>query len=88
MKNKGVKILTGSRVTEILEDGLNYLSNGKAETLREIDTVVLATGTKPNNALMERLRGKSFPIFVIGDAKEPRKAAAAIAEGAEVGRKI
>jgi pyruvate/2-oxoglutarate dehydrogenase complex dihydrolipoamide dehydrogenase (E3) component len=88
LKNKGVKILTGARVTEILEDGVNYLHNGKAETLRGIDTVVLATGTRPNNALMEGIRGKSIPIFMIGDAKEPRKTPAAIAEGAEIGRKI
>ncbi len=36
----------------------------------------------------EGIKGKSIPILMIGDAKEPRKAPAAIAEGAKIGRKI
>jgi hypothetical protein len=37
---------------------------------------------------VEEIKGKSIPTFVIGDAKDPRKAVQAIAEGAEIGRNI
>jgi len=88
LRNKGVKIVTRAKVTEILEDGVTYLHNGTEKALRGFDTIVLATGTRQNNLLMEEIKGRSIPTFVIGDAKDPRKAVQAIAEGAEIGRKI
>jgi len=88
LKKKGVKIITQARVTEILEDGVIYLHEETAKNLRGFDTIVLATGTRPNSLLMEEIKGKSIPTFVIGDAKEPRNALKAIAEGAEIGRNI
>ncbi len=81
LKSKGVKIITQAGVTEILEDGVNYLYNGKTETLREFDTIVLATGTRPNSVLSEEIKGNPIPTFIIGDAKDPRKAVTAIARG-------
>jgi thioredoxin reductase len=83
-----VNIITQATVTEILEDGVIYLHNETEKALRGFDTIVLATGTKRNNLLMEEIKGKSIPTFVIGDAKDPRKAVEAIAEGAEIGRNI
>ncbi len=88
LRQKGVKIIIQARVTEILEDGVIYFQNETEKTLRGFDTIVLATGTRPNNLLMEEIRGKSIPTFIIGDAKDPRKAIQAIAEGAEIGCKI
>jgi 2,4-dienoyl-CoA reductase-like NADH-dependent reductase (Old Yellow Enzyme family)/thioredoxin reductase len=88
LRQKGVKIITQARVTEILEDGVIYLHNETTKTLRGFDTIVLATGTKQNNLLMEEIKGKSIPTFIIGDAKDARKAVQAIAEGAEIGCKI
>jgi 2,4-dienoyl-CoA reductase-like NADH-dependent reductase (Old Yellow Enzyme family)/thioredoxin reductase len=88
LRQKGVKIITDAKVTEILEDGVIYLHNGKSKMLRGLDTIVLATGTTPNNILVEEIKGKGIPTFVIGDAKAPRKAVEAIGEGAEIGRKI
>jgi NADPH-dependent 2,4-dienoyl-CoA reductase/sulfur reductase-like enzyme len=88
LQQKGVNIITQATVSEILEDGVAYLHNGTEKTLRGFDTIVLATGTKRNNSLVEEMKEKSIPTFVIGDAKEPRKAVQAIAEGAEIGRSI
>ena len=88
LRQKGVKIITQARVTEILEDGVIYLHNEIAKMLRGIDTIVLATGTRPNNLLMEKIKGKSVPAYIVGDAKDARNAVQAIAEGAEIGRKI
>ncbi len=81
-------MITGARVTEILADGVKYIKDGQEETLRGMDTMVLAIGTKPNNTLAENLKGRSTPAYMIGDAKEPRNAADAIAEGSEIGGTI
>lgn len=88
LKQKGVKILTGARVTEILEDGVVYVKDGRIERLRGMDTIVLATGTRSNVRLLEELGKRKVEVFVIGDAKSPRNAVHAIAEGAEIGRQI
>jgi hypothetical protein len=53
-----------------------------------MDTIVLALGAKSNDCLSEELNGSSCRTFVIGDAREPRRAVEAIKEGAEIGRTI
>ena len=40
------------------------------------------------NELASKIRGRIKEIYVIGDAKQPRKALDAIAEAAEIGRKL
>jgi len=86
--DKGVKIMTHTECVEVLEDGVRYRKNGKEGTIRGIHTVVLAMDTIPNDQLSQKLKGAAFAVHVIGDAKEPRKAKDAIAEGWEVGRSI
>jgi pyruvate/2-oxoglutarate dehydrogenase complex dihydrolipoamide dehydrogenase (E3) component len=88
LQNKGVKIITRATVTEILEDGVSYVRNNTTKSLRGFDTIVLATGTRSNTLHLDDIMGKSIHAYTIGDAKEPRNAVQAIAEGAEIGRKI
>jgi pyruvate/2-oxoglutarate dehydrogenase complex dihydrolipoamide dehydrogenase (E3) component len=88
LQSKGVRMITEARVTEILKDGVKYLQRGEEKVLRGMDTIVLAMGTRPNTVLRDKLQGSSIAIFVIGDAKVPRKAVDAIAEGSEVGRLV
>ncbi len=54
---------------------------------REIpaDTVVISPGMKPVNKLYEKLKDSVKEIYLVGDAKKPRKAIDAIYEGAHVG---
>jgi len=98
----GVRILTGMRVTEVSAAGLRVAptsqngepgengagKDGGEETLIPVDAVVLATGVQPADALARELDGKVAEVYVIGDAKTPRLALEAIAEGAEVARRI
>jgi NADH dehydrogenase FAD-containing subunit len=88
LTEKGVKIITGAKCVEILEDGVKYLKGGKEETLRGFNCIVCALGAVSNNQLGTALKGASFPVHVIGDAKEPRKSKEAIAEGWEIGRSL
>jgi len=45
-------------------------------------------GTQSVDELSKKIKGRVAEVYVIGDAKEPRKALEAIAEGAEIGRRI
>jgi len=86
LKSKGVEIIVGAKVMEILPDGVKYLKEGREETLLGVDHIVLAMGAKSENDLGEKVTG--IPTFIIGDAKHPRTALEAMAEGWEIGRKI
>jgi NAD(H)-dependent 7beta-hydroxy-3-oxo-delta4-cholenoic acid oxidoreductase len=84
----GVEILTSTRVKRFLEDGVVVERMGEEETIRGVDRIILSTGVTPHDPLSGKLRGKVRELHVIGDAREARSALQAIAEGAEVGRKI
>jgi 2,4-dienoyl-CoA reductase-like NADH-dependent reductase (Old Yellow Enzyme family)/thioredoxin reductase len=88
LRSKGVEIITGAKVVEILPDGVKYLQAGMEKEIRGMDTIVLAMGTTPNHALAEELRKVTRVFYVIGDVKEPRRALEAIEEGDEIGRSI
>jgi len=60
----------------------------KEETIHGMRTIVLAMGAKSVDVLSAELKGRVPEVYVIGDAKRPRKALEAIAEAAEVARKI
>lgn len=98
----GVQILTGIRATELSAAGLHVVPSAQAAgatdsgtgykgdqaTVIPVDAVVLATGARPVDALAREVAAKVAETYVIGDAKTPRLALEAIAEGAEVGRQI
>jgi NAD(H)-dependent 7beta-hydroxy-3-oxo-delta4-cholenoic acid oxidoreductase len=88
LREKGVRILTSATVKEILDDGVVVTRDGREEAICGMDCIILAMGAKSVDKLSEKIKDKVAEVYVIGDAKEPRKALEAIAEGAEVGRKI
>jgi len=88
LREKGVKIITSATVKEILDDGVVIVKDGQEETILGMDYIILAMGAKSVDKLSDKIKGKVAEVYVIGDAKEPRKALEAIAEGSEVGRKI
>ncbi len=83
----GVKILTKARAKEITPQGVIIQREEKEEFI-PADTVILATGVKPVNALYEHLQNKVKEVYLIGDAKEPRRALEAVAEGLAIAREI
>jgi 2,4-dienoyl-CoA reductase-like NADH-dependent reductase (Old Yellow Enzyme family)/thioredoxin reductase len=83
-----VSILTSATVVEILDDGVVLLREGKQESIQGVTNVILARGVESVDGLSERIRDKVTEVYVIGDAKEPRHALEAVAEGAEVARQI
>jgi 2,4-dienoyl-CoA reductase (NADPH2) len=83
----GVRTLTKASAKEITGQGV-VIDRGGREELIAGDTVVLATGAKSVNSLVDRIKGRVPETYVIGDAKSPRKALEAVAEGFEAGRTI
>jgi NADPH-dependent 2,4-dienoyl-CoA reductase/sulfur reductase-like enzyme len=88
LKGHGVNILTSATVTEILDDGVVFTRNGTTESIRGVVKVVLALGARSVDDLSEQLKDKVAEIYVLGDAKEPRRAIEAIHEGFEIAREI
>jgi NAD(H)-dependent 7beta-hydroxy-3-oxo-delta4-cholenoic acid oxidoreductase len=103
LREKGVEILTSTRVKEILPDGVRVVNTVKKilpdwTTVTEdgdeerdiggIDRIILAMGVQSLDDLSGSVGDSVAEVHVIGDAKEPRKALEAIAEGSEVARAI
>ncbi len=84
---KGVRLLTGVTYKRITGEGVEVvLPDGTSGTVLA-DSVILAAGATSNSSLYQALRGE-VPVFVAGDAVEPRGIREAIHEGAAIGRDI
>jgi 2,4-dienoyl-CoA reductase-like NADH-dependent reductase (Old Yellow Enzyme family)/thioredoxin reductase len=88
LAQENVRIITSALVKRITEDGVILERNDSEERLSSFDTIILALGVVPLNNLASRIQAKVKEMYVIGDAKQTRKAIDAIAEGTEVGRMI
>jgi mycofactocin system FadH/OYE family oxidoreductase 2 len=64
------------------------LYTGAAETLTDVDTVVLLTGAKASDELYFALKGRVESLHRIGDCVAPRKLDHAIYEGELAGREL
>jgi NADH dehydrogenase FAD-containing subunit len=84
---KGVKIRVMTQVKSIAKDEVEVGCKGRKEIL-PADTVVLATGVKENQELVEPLKGLKAEFYKIGDCVNPRKAFDAIHEGFETALRI
>ena len=88
LKEKGVQVLTCATVKAILEDGVVYSKDDREEQIRGVDFVILACGACSVDDISEKIKDKIVEVYVIGDAKQPRKALEAIAEAAELARSL
>ena len=89
LRKAEVKMLTRTKALEIQEDGILVENEKEGQFKIPADTIVIAVGYKPNNALYEDLK-ETFDgkIEIIGDAKKVRKLPDAIQEGFEIGIKL
>ncbi len=86
---KEVAIYCNSTVTGITEDGsVEIVQGGEQKTLGAFDSVVLAGGMRPVNALITELQGTIDNLQSVGDANTVRTVLEALEEGYEAGLKI
>ncbi len=81
LKEKGVKIMLNSKLTEVNNNKLLVEKEGKTESLENIDKIVIATGMK---SYIPFELNDNTPIHVIGDAHKVGKATEAIRDGYEL----
>ncbi len=87
LRQSDVTMMAKTKCIEIHDGHIIVEQEGERKTV-EADTVVIATGYEPVNELYTRLEGKVPELFLIGDAKGPRKCLEAVYEGAKIGREI
>ncbi len=89
LAKKNVRILTSVReFKQISPNGIHLVDKEGDEVFLEADNIVLATGTRPNNALSQSLKGKVPELYQAGDCIEPRRFLEAVHEGADAALRI
>lgn len=84
----GVDMLTSVKCTQVTERGLAIKDKEGHQRTIEADTIILASGSKPNQELQESLKGRVSEIHLAGDCVEPRDIMEAIHDGARVGHAL
>ncbi len=85
LRNHDVKLMPSLEVKHADEKYLYVLEKGTEVKWEKFDMHVLAMGLEPRDELLNSLNGFKGELYIIGDAKQPRKGADAIREGAEIG---
>ncbi|MDY7036391.1 MAG: FAD-dependent oxidoreductase [Thermodesulfobacteriota bacterium] len=83
----GVNILIRTRLLEVRDKGVIVDKDGEKQFL-EVDTVVLAVGSKPENELVKKLESKVPELYAVGDCVRPQRLLGAIHEGSEIALSI
>lgn len=84
--SKGVKINTSTKVLEIKDKKVLVEKMNKEEILNSFDHIILCCGSKSKDNLYKDIKNLVPEAHIIGDAKSPRKALQAVAEGSTLGR--
>jgi len=80
VKESGVSVYTDAKAKAITAEGLVIEQGGEEKTL-PCDTLIVAVGLVPNNALADELTARGIKVVTAGDAKAPRKILQAVREG-------
>jgi NADH dehydrogenase FAD-containing subunit len=86
LAQKGVKILTGTKVEEIKENGV-MAQRGGERLFIPAKSIVIAAGANPDRKLAALL-ADNIPTYIIGDSAEPGNIMNAIHDGSLIARKL
>lgn len=81
-KENNVKVLTNTKVTSMVKEGVEVRNSDGALEVLQADVVITAFGQKPNNTISDAIADK-YPLktTLIGDCQKVSKAGSAIREG-------
>ncbi|MBW2094413.1 MAG: FAD-dependent oxidoreductase [Deltaproteobacteria bacterium] len=88
LRTRKTRIMTETKLERVEDKGVVVSDKEGHETFLEAERVVIAIGSRPDNALYEQLQPLGYEVHRIGDCLEPRSAKVAIYEGAILGRTI
>ena len=85
---KGVVLTPFTGVWEVLENSVDVYNvvTWEPRTIENVDTVILAAGGEPDDALYQELKDQFPEVYAIGDCYQPRDIELAIVDGHRVGR--
>jgi NADPH-dependent 2,4-dienoyl-CoA reductase/sulfur reductase-like enzyme len=87
LRAKEVVMITGTVCEEITENGVVIATEEKKEEI-PADSIILAVGYQPDNALYKALAGKVPEVYCIGDAAKPQRIREAIDDGYQAGLSV
>jgi len=76
-----VKVYPHAQYQKITPKGIAIITEDGKELFLECDTVVLSTGSTPDDKLAKSLKGKYMDFAEVGDCVKPRKIREALEEG-------
>ena len=88
LEEAGVDLVLNATVEGVEGSRVLYRSDDRVSRVENVDTLILATGSKSESALKSSLDEIGVKYTVIGDALEPRMLHEAIHEGARVADQI
>lgn len=88
VKEQQMEVHTGAKVCEIGENTVTIEKKGKKIVLEDIDTVVVAAGSRSVNTLEEVVTQMGIPVIVAGDSKKVRNGLHAVYEGYMAGYEV
>ena len=89
LPKKGAVLIGGvKKYVEITDKGLTIIDKDGNQRTLEADTIATALPLKPNNELLNALKGKVPEVYTIGDCNEPRLILHAIADGYRVAQEV
>lgn len=80
VEHSGVNIMTGTKLTEVLDDGVMVEIGGEKKKIG-CDSVVFAAGFRPDHSLYRAIKDAGFEVVQIGDNIKPGKVIDAIHQG-------
>lgn len=87
LQDYGVDIRVNTRVLSVGPDSITVSFDGRTHEI-EAKAVVCALGPRPNNEVVDLVKGTGIPFGVIGDAKRPSKIINAVREANALARSI
>lgn len=78
LQQRGIGILTESKLIEIKENGIAVEKAGRDEWIDNSGSVVLAMGSKPASSIQQLIESRNLPYFKIGDSVKAGKVLDAI----------
>lgn len=87
-KQYGVKVVTSARVTSVEADAVTYEKDGASVRIDGVNTIVNATGVKPDGSVAAMLEGAPYEVVIAGDASSAKNGFKNIQEGYEAGLRV
>ena len=88
LEQYGVQVITGARVEAITDQGVLVNIDGQRQMVEGFSNIVLATGSKSTDGLVEELEGIVSELHVVGDAREVGRISDATAQAAKAALEV